>query len=341
MAYASPTMQGRFTSTGRAQQISIPSSFDWIWVYNETNLYAAGGANSGAQFYFQRGMTNGRGVIYVKEATIGALAPDQIAAGSGFTLLDTSDMTLQLSAAVAITNTTNATNPVISTANTAGLAAGSIVRLYNMSSGHSVDGMDFVVDTVTANTSFRLGGVFQTAPFANGAATGSYRIVNYNSGPWSPWYPPYRTIINITRANPMVVTLSVPSNYQVGQEVVFNIPSGYGMTELDGVTGTITAVSNANASPSITLNIDSSGFSAFTFINTVSIKNRAIVAPVGANTAYILGVNGNILNDATYNTELVGVLLGADATNPARSVCGENGDVIYWIAGSSANVNNL
>lgn len=336
MAYTSPTVQGRFTSTGANVNLSIPSSFDWMWVYNETQLYAAT-PNTGAQFYFQRGMTNGRGVLYTKENTVGALVPSQIAANSGFFFLDTSSMTNQLSAPYTISNTTNATNPVITVGSSAGIVAGSIVRLFNVSSGHSVDGMDFIVDNIPGGTQFRLGGVFGTAPFANGAATGTARVVNYNSGPWSPWYPPYRTIINITQATQMVVTLSVPSNYVVGQEVVFSIPNGYGMTQLDGLTGTIVAVTNGNASPSITLNIDSTGFSAFTFINSVSVKNRAVVAPVGANTSYILGVNGNILNDAVLNTEVVGVTLVGGASSPA----GQANDVIYWIAGSSANVNNL
>ena len=177
MAYTPPTMQGRFTSTGANVNISIPSSYDWIKVYNETQLYAAT-PNTGAQFYFQRGMTNGRGVLYTKENTIGALVPSQIAANSGFFFLDTSAMSGQLGASIAITNTTNSTTPVISTGTTTGLVAGvSVVRLFNISSGHSVDGQDFLIKAVNAGVSFTLSGVFGTAPFANGAATGNYRKI--------------------------------------------------------------------------------------------------------------------------------------------------------------------
>lgn len=336
MAYASPTVQGRFTQPATAinQVISIPSGFDWIRTYNMTQIAGAGAGVLEA--YFQVGMTNGQGIAW---ANSGALTLTQLAANTGFFFYDSSDMSAQLSAARAITNTTNATNPVIATGNTTGLAVGSIVRLYNISSGHSVDGIDFVVDQVTPGVSFRLIGVFGTAPFANGAATGSYRIVNYNSGPWAPWYPPYRVIIGITQANPMVVSLNVPSNYQVGQEVVFSLPFGYGMTQLDGLTGTITAVSAAGTAPTISVNIDSTNFTAFTFINSFSVKNRAVVAPVGADTGYILQQNpvGNILNDAVFNTEVNGVLLIAGANSPA----GVAADQIYWISGKSALVNNL
>lgn len=346
MSYANPTLQGRFAQGATATNInlSIPSSFDWMWVYNETQLYAAT-PNTGAQFYFQRGMTNGQGVLYTKENTIGALVPSQIAANSGFIMLDTSSMINQLGASTAITNTTNATNPVLTTASTAGMSPGQIVRLYNMSTGHSVDGMDFVIDNIPSGTTFRLGGLFQAAPFTNGAATGNFRIVNYNSAAWSPWYPPFRYIIKILRpqdvggvAGSTFIVLNAPSNYLVGQKVVFSVPNGFGATQLDGLTGTITAVTNGNASPSITVNIDSTSFGAFTFINSVNIKSRAIVAPVGEDTGYQLSLAtpGNILNDAVYNNEIIGVTLVAGASSPA----GQANDVIYWIAGSSASVTN-
>ena len=335
MAYASPTVQGRFTQPATAinQVISIPSGFDWVKTYNLTQIAAAGAGVLEA--YFQVGMPNGQGIAW---SNSGALTLTQLAAGTGFFYYDSSNMANSVQAAMALTNTTGATNPVISVASTATIFPGSIVRLFNVSSGHSVDGLDFIVDSVPNGTTFRLGGIFGTAPFANGAATGSVRVVNYNSGPWAPWYPPYRAIINITTGTSTVITLNVPSNYQVGQEVVFSIPFGYGTTELDGLTGTVTAVTNGNASPSITVNIDSTGFTAFTFLNSYSLKNRAIVAPVGADTAYILNQNpvGNILNDAVYNTQVKGVLLTAGANSPA----GVAADQIYWIAGKSANVSN-
>ncbi len=337
MAYASPTVQGRFTSTGQSQVISIPSSFDWIRAINLTQIAAAGAG--GLEFYWQRGMPNGQGIVTGNSA---ATTLTQLAAGTGFSFFDSSDMNNQLQASMALTNTTNTTTPVITVASTATIVPGSIVRLFNVSSGHAVDGVDFTVATVPNGTTFGLAGVFGTAPFANGAATGQVRVVNYNSGPWAPWYPPYRVILGIVTGTTTTISLNVASNYQVGQEVVFSIPLGYGMTQLDGMTGTITAVTNPVTAAwisTITVNIDSTGFSVFTYLNSVSLKNRAIVAPVGVNTAYVLQQNpvGNILNDAVRNNEQVGALLAAGANSPA----GVANDVIYWIAGSSANVNNL
>ena len=78
----SGSWSGSFTSTGALTAIPLPAGWDSICVVNET-VSAAGGAGSGAQFFFRKGMTNGRGMIYTKEATIGALVPSQIAASSG------------------------------------------------------------------------------------------------------------------------------------------------------------------------------------------------------------------------------------------------------------------
>src|SRR5271155_3155199 len=109
MAYSPPTIQGRFTSTGANQVLSIPSGFDWIQTYNLTQIAAAGAGV--LQAYFQVGMPNGQGIAF---SNSGATTLTQLAAGAGFTFFDSSNMNNQLSAAVAITNTTGATNPVIS-----------------------------------------------------------------------------------------------------------------------------------------------------------------------------------------------------------------------------------
>jgi hypothetical protein len=47
-------------------------------------------------------------------------------------------------------------------------------------------------------------------------------------------------------------------------------------------------------------------------------------------------VNGNILNDASFNTNFIGVRLAPGIASPA----GANADVIYWVAGKSFSVTN-
>ena len=104
------TNQGRFTSNGSAKILQIRSDLDWMWVYNQTVQYAAG-AGTGAEFYWQRGMTQGRGTIYTKTAVTNALAVSQIAANSGFYLVDSS---LNIPGpSTALTGITNGNPPVV------------------------------------------------------------------------------------------------------------------------------------------------------------------------------------------------------------------------------------
>lgn len=332
------TMQGRFTSAGTAELIQIRQDLDWMYVRNETVSYAAG-ANTGAEFYWQRGMTNGRGTIYTKTAATNALQVGQIAANSGFYLVDSSNQVP--GASVALTGITNGANPVVNTGSTAGLSNGDVVRILSTVGAQQLGGLDFTIGTIVANTSFVLSNMAQIANANPGA--GTYRKIPFNP----LYYPRNRFITNITQAAQAVVTLSVTHGFTVGQVVRFVVPTvtaaRYGMTEIDGLTGTIVATGAAggaavnNSTNTITVDIDTSGFTAFSFPLTADPGfTPAQVVPVGENTAEALSSNVNILGDATINQGYIGILLASGTTSPA----GANGDVIYWVAGKSWSVDN-
>ena len=333
MAFETLTQQGRFTSTGAAVELAIRSDVDWMWVYNETILNdAALGADRGAMFYWARGMTNGRGIEYRKLGTVAndPLTTVQLAANSGFFLVDSTGN--PVGSAVAETGITNATQPVISTGDTGQLVTGSIVRLAGDTNVPNICGFDFEVDTVNANTDFRMRYALQSAPGAVGAGDGTYRHIEFDP----IYYPRNRYIVNITQAASAVVTFSVTHGYTVGQDISFRLPSEFGMTELDGLTGTVTAVSTANNT--VTVDIDSSAFTAFTFPAVADVPfTWAQAVPVGIDTGTALSNNVDILGDATNNTGFLGMRLMGGNNSPA----GANNDVVYWTAGKSFSVDNL
>src|ERR1700761_3426269 len=257
------TNQGRFTSDGTAEIIKLRSDVDWMWVKNQTVSYA-GGAGTGAEFYWQRGMTQGRGTIYTKTAGTNALAVAQLAVGAGFYLVDSS---VNLPGpSMALTGITNGNPPVVNTASTAGLNNGDIVRIFSTVGARQLAGLDFTIDTIVANTSFHLANMAQIAGANPGA--GTFRRI-----PFSPlYYPSTRYITKISQAAQAIVTLSVTHTYTVGQVVRFVVPTvtaaAYGMTQLDGLTGTIVDVDVADAdgvTNTITVDIDTTGFTAFAF----------------------------------------------------------------------------
>lgn len=329
------TNQGRFTSNGAAKILQIRSDLDWMWVKNETVSYAAG-AGTGAEFYWQRGMTQGRGTVYTKTAVTNALAVGQIAANSGFYLVDSSVNIPGPS--LALTGITNGNPPVVNTANTASLNNGDVVRIFNTAGAQQLGGLDFTIGAINAGVSFTLAYMAQIVNANPGA--GTFRRIPFNP----LYYPRNRFITKISQAAQAIVTLSVTHGYTVGQIVRFIVPTvtaaRYGMTELDGLQGTIVAVGQADAdgvTNTITVDIDTTGFTAFAFPLTADPGfTPAQIVPVGADTAEGLALNANILSDATVNQGFIGIQLQAGTSSPA----GAANDVIYWVAGKSFSVDN-
>lgn len=270
-------------------------------------------------------------------------------ASRAFVLYDPSGQSLGsqpiLGPVIATTASTNATRPVVSTANTAGLAVGSIVRLSGTAQAN-VNGIDMVVGAVTANTSFTLlaaSNALATVPGLIGGA-GFYRVVNY-----SPlFYPRRRVITNITQAVNANVSTSVPHGLTPGQAIRFNIPAVSGMVELNATaqnnyqTFTVNSVVDDY---NFTLVANSTGFTAFTFPTSAQEPvSPPIMVPVGEDTAQalllagsqvptiagvpIFNANSGILADATVNTGYLGMILATGALLPA----GVAGDKVFWKA---------
>ncbi len=323
MADGTIMLQGSFTSDGNSKTLKMRSDIDWIEIYNVTNL--SGTTNGdGCKFYWQQGMGT-YSVVDYHPAADATLAVKYTV--DSLELIDTSSY--DLGAAVSVTAGTNATQPVYSTGDTSGLASGSIVRVY--STDHdTLNGLDFSIDTLVANTSFRLANAIATAPGVIAGANGSYRLVAPNVEIYSMFTPSNRNIANITQASSAVVTTLVDHNYAVGQAVTFSVDSDSGMTQINGLIGNITAVTTST----FTVDIDSSGFTAFKF-------PLPAIAPYTPSSVTVVGdEHGSAVDQQAvgklYNQAYIGVVLQPGAALPA----GENGDVIRWRAGKSFSIDN-
>lgn len=358
----------------------IPCGVDWMWVFNYTQAGTVGTATAnfngvanssiGWRYYWQRGMAAGTGIVDFKSAGTSVDNTDTLVSG-GFTLFDPSGQTNGayplVSPAVATTASTNATRPVVSTASTAGLVVGSVVRMSNTAQT-DVNGIDMVVGAVTLNTSFTLltaTNALATAPGAIGGA-GFYRIVNVDP----LYYPRNRYVVNITQATNANVSTSVAHGLTVGQEVRFNIPAVSGMVQLnpDNVANNFIAATIVSVVDdyNFTINVDTTGFTAFTW-PTIAQQPSSFpqVIPVGEDTGFaltsvsaqvpviggvqIFNTNTGILADSTVNTGYLGMLLGSggpgvlttNISGPSGSGASSNAgvtslpDTIYWRAGKS------
>lgn len=324
MAFNTVLQQGYFTSDGNAKILSLRGDVDWMEVYNYTQIAAA--ANVGVKYNWFRGMATGIGLVQTQLGVSTALA-----ATAGFTLIDTSEQSL--SAGTTITDISNAAIPVVTAAGH-GLITGDIVRISRATGAQQLGAFDIRVTRVDANT-FQLSWMPQIAA---AAAPGANALVRRLSNE-AFYVPKDRVITNISQAASAVVTMAAPHNFTVGQKVRFKVPSirnstAYGMTQIDGLQGAVTAVSTANNT--ITVNIDSSGFSAFVFPLTAATNMQlAQVVPVGEDTSVALANSADILGDATLNTAIIGMRLAGGANTPG----GAANDVMYWLAGKSFSVN--
>lgn len=311
--------QGSFTSAGTAVTLQVPSGVDWIELYNYTQM-AAAAASTGYQFYWQLGMPNGVGFEYQSNAGSNAVFIVPTAAGA-FTLVNSSINTP--SQLYAITAGTNAARPVY-TATITALSNGNIVRLINVPGNLNLSGYDFSVTAVGGGT-FTIAPTLANAPGAV-ATGGNYRIIPFNP----LFYPPWRYVVNISQAANAQVTTSVAHQYVVGQQVRLETSTPFGMVEINGLTGNILSIVDAY---NFTVDINSSGFTAFTFPLVASVPfSPALVNPVG-ETANANISNPNLLDDATVNTGYIGIQLTAGINGPA----GQANDVIFWKVGKSFN----
>lgn len=322
--------QGRFTATGSDVFIPLRGGVSWMNVYNVSQMDGTATTAVGVQYYWQLGFPSPAMISY--DISNAAAASNLIGyiEGNGFTLVDTS-------AAVAgtihatVTAVSSASIPVVSNSGTNGLVAGNMVRLFNVVGAKQLGGIDFTVgyNTLTSGT-FSLDYMSQIVA----GTTGSWMQVAYDP----IFYPRRRTITKITQATQAVVTLSVTHGYKVGQLVRMIIPSQFGMTQMNGLQATIVAVNTTTTTGnSITLNVDSTAFTAFAFpLTAVYPFSPAEVVPMGEDTAEanLLGVNA--LSDATINTAQIGMILEGGANLPG----GAASEVLYWTAGTAFSVDN-
>ncbi len=309
-------LRGNFTSNGVSATVNLPWRPNRFELINVTSFADGGAANTDVILAeWREGLADNS--VITSRHTSGArtLQITDIFIVDGIRVEDTSIQTPGAQLANPITAITAATPAVVSqTAH--GLIVNDRVRIYNTTAMLNIAGMDFTVTAVPGANSFTLGFLdTNVAPFAGNPATaGQTRLLSDN-----PIYSPRRLFITtITQAASAVITMSVTHGLVVGQVLRVKVPAAFGMVEIDGLQGEITAVSVANNT--VTVNIDSTAFTAFQFPTSAAAAagvDFALVVPFGNNSTTVVNALDNI---ATFR-----VFMGTNAIGP-------NNDVMHWIA---------
>lgn len=314
---------GNFTSDGTSQDIALRSDFDFFETENHTQAATTQATGRGVLFQWRRGYAADSALMFTKQDALNGLDLEVVTTG-GFTRIDQSVQTLGAAQATSGTDVTVA-NPAVVTVTAHGYSNGDRIRIYGTTAMLQIAGMDFTIGNVTAN-SFELSYMDTSDAARFTAATAGF----VRKVPNNPiYFPQLNYITNITQAASAVVTLSVTHGMAVGGKVRFFVSSANGMDEINGLIGTITAVSTANNT--ITVDIDSTAFTAFVF-------PLSAVAALGYTQAHIVPVGeiATVLTQATDNTAQIIMQLAGGADSPAGSA----EDAIYWRAWKAGVVEN-
>lgn len=319
MSSLTSILTGSFTSDGTAVNLSLPSGVQEFEMTNLTDIGSTAAATPVMTAQWVLGMDSGEAIYATKTNAAATIDIPTTTTSNGFTVVSDSGSTAP-EAAQTVTAITNAAPPVVTAATTTGLADGDIVRMFNTTGQLNIAGLDFTIDNLnTGAGTFEL--INMAAPGA-AATAGTYRRIPFNPA----FYPRRRVITKITAASSALVTMSVTHGFTVGQKVRFIVPDACGMVEMDQLLGTITAIGTSDgvSTNTITVDIDSTAFTAFSFPSSAVAAagvTFAQVVPVGEAAE---GAYANLLDDATDNQSFRGLIIGTSVQT--------TGKLYRWVA---------
>ena len=268
---------------------------------------------------------------------------------NGFTFFDLSNPpTFAQLTGTAIDKTTW----VVLMTNTGSIAVGDTVRLINPVGMLQAGGITAQVTAVSVNTSITLGFV-ATAVTAGANFTANATAVSILKYIPGRFYPRELQVMHITQAaaGTAKVYFARPNDFTSGEIVDFNIPATYGMTQMNFSTlkpqgaPRVLVTTNTTTESSITIDTDTSGFTAFAYPTSAGSIGKASPPRCFPAGSGIVPLNGSLtlpqpppgtnLQDSFDNRNQFLMYIGS-------SVVGANSAVMQWTAwkASYGNLSN-
>ena len=306
------------TSDGVSSTIRMPSAVDSVQVVNRTN-FATAATGEMLRANWNSAMANGFAELLSYGTVTTAPHPTALTviSSGGVSVTDTGIAVT--GAAVVTTGGTKAAPVVVSTASTAGLSNGDVVRYFPNTPATGLDqirGYDFTIGSLVANTSFELSFMDASGAAFTASTAGTYRKVSSLNR-----YTPFnRLITNLASSGvSTVVTMSVLHNYQVGQLVTFNVSDAWaGWSALNGLRGKVTAINLTTNT--VTVDINSSSFGVFAFPASAVLFTPAQVIPFGDGFNLVGGVAQDFSGGSLRDQTSFEVVLGSSVVGAASDV---------------------
>lgn len=292
-------------ATPVAQNIPMTDKPDWVFVKDLTNWGAQSTAANPIYSEWFSSMASGSYLALGQPSSTGAGVTTFASQGTsgGFTFID--QINPPTFAKVAVT-TVNGTTFVVATSTTTGISVGDTVRLINIVGGQQISGSNlYQVTAVSAGSSITLG-------YAASAASAGLVVANATTGFYQKVYPTQflpntLPVAYITQAAQAVVYFFRQNPYTPGEIVDFQIPTPYGMTQLSNLTGRagsgpftsrpagaarVLSVTNSATVSSITIDVDTTGFTAFQYPTSAAFAgghSPAVCMPAGSGVVPLNG----------------------------------------------------
>lgn len=278
---------GSFTSDATlAKQVVVSDQPDLFWLRNRS-AWGNDAAVTAIESWYRRGMAQAAAQTFDQAVTSGIVSTNVLTTG-GFTFIDTANPPVFAAlAGTAISGNTGAF--VVLMTNTGNIAVGDWVRLYATTGELQIAGYTFQVTAVSVNTSITLGYMASSGMTFAAAATGA-QVKKYIP---SLMYPRYAYIANVTQAVQAVVSFTGKNDFTPGEIISFRIPTDFGMIEMNDKRARVLSVTNSATVSSVTLDLDTSGFTAFAF--PTSAQALAGVSPAVAvpSSSGVVPFNGS------------------------------------------------
>ncbi len=270
----------------RMKQVVLPGKPDVFYLENVSS-WGDDTAVTAVTSNWEKGLGLGNAFTVDQAVTTGALSSNGIGA-NGFTFIDTAQPPVfSPLATTAITG--NAGTFIVTMANTGSIAVGDFVRLYATTGELQIAGYIFQVTAVTANTSITLGYMASGGQtFAADATAGQVKKFIPNL-----MYPRWMYIAGITKANQAVVFFTTQNDFTPGEIVSFRVPSEFGMKEINEVPARVLSVTNSATVSSITIDLNTSGFTTFAFPTSAVAAAGVSPAVCVPSSAGVVPLNGS------------------------------------------------
>ena len=318
--------QGSFASTGVAVNIPVPSGADYFKVYNMTQMATQQATGRGVMFewFGNPSFAANNAVEWKKTDATDAINAVVVATG-GFNYVTHYP---QPEPAFVGTDLTNASPAVASGFGALPYVDGDNVILYATTGMAQIGGVTFTIST-NIGTGFTLLGLPAGTFLAPATAVTARRV-----SPAQAMLPEFLYVSAVSQAAQAVVTVTQdPTNtIFVGQKLVFQIPSAFGMVELSNIQATVVAVNYG--AYQFTIDVNSSAFTAFAWpVSALSptAPEFATVAPAGCRTQYdpiLQTYTGYDINKQPFRSSQFYPYMNLQAG--AQAPAGSNGDTIVW-----------